>query len=319
VGALGKIERVDLRSVWSSEALDFTPWLAEAENIAFLGDALRLNLKVKAQEKRVGRFLADIVCRDIATDSWVLIENQLERSDHRHLGQILTYAAGLELEAATVVWIAPAFCDEHRKALRWLNGITDERFRFFGVTLELLRISGSPPAPRFTVALAPNDWSRSVRKAAAQVPKEQSAGAARRLEYWQIFIAGLQLGDDRVRVPAPNTLGNLRFDLQGRALWITVYNAASLGRIGVFVRGSDDFRKLLFSHRHDINAQLGREATWRDGEQWTIGVSLDSDPTNRADWQRQHSWLLARLQAFIHVFLPYAARIPKQTRNSAVE
>jgi hypothetical protein len=319
VGALGKIELVDLRSVWSSEALDFTPWLAEAENIALLGNALRLKLRVTAQEKRVGRFSADIVCQDIVTDSSVLIENQLERSDHGHLGQLLTYAAGLELEAATVVWIAPSFCDEHRKALRWLNGITDEKFRFFGVTLELLRISGSPPAPRFTVALAPNNWSRSVRKATAQVPKRQSAGAARRLEYWQIFIAGLQLGDDRVRVPAPNTLGNLRFDLRGRALWITVYNAASLGRVGVFIRGSDDFRKLLFSRRDDIDAQLGKEATWHDGEQWTIAVSLDADPTNRADWRRQHAWLRTRLQAFIHVFLPYAARIPKQTRGSAGE
>jgi hypothetical protein len=87
----------------------------------------------------------------------------------------------------------------------------------------------------------------------------------------------------------------------------------------VFVRGSDDFRKLLFSHRHDINARLGREATWRDGEQWTIGVSLDADPTKRADWHRQHAWLMARLEAFIHVFLPYAARIPKQTRGSAAE
>ena len=177
MGALGKIELVDLRSVWSSEALDFTPWLAEVENIAFLGDALRLNLKVKAQEKRVGRFLADIVCRDIATDSWVLIENQLERSDHRHLGQILTYAAGLELEAATVVWIAPAFCEEHRKALRWLNGITDERFRFFGVTLELLRISGSPQlrdSPSHSLRMiGAARFERQQRRSRRSNPQEQ--------------------------------------------------------------------------------------------------------------------------------------------------
>jgi hypothetical protein len=301
---LGKIEHVDLRSVWSSEALDFTPWLAETGNIALLGNALGMDLEVAAQEKRVGRFSADILCKDVATDSWVVIENQLERSDHNHLGQLLTYAAGLE--TATIVWVSPRFCDEHRAALQWLNGITDEKYKFFGIALELWSISGSPPAPRFTIAVAPNDWNRSVKRATAQVVRAQSEGAARRLEYWQMFLQRLRLDNDSVRLPVPNTLGNLRFDLRGRELWITVYSAASLGRIGVFLRGSDDFRKLLFRERHEIERRLGVEANWEAGDRWTIAVSIDADAADRNDWVRQHKWLSDKLNAFLRTFLQYA-------------
>src|SRR4051794_34639727 len=93
--SLGRLEKMELRGVWLKEADDFTPWLAREENIALLGEAVGLTLEVEAQEKDVGPFRADILCKDTATGSWVLIENQLERTDHNHLGQLLTYAAGL--------------------------------------------------------------------------------------------------------------------------------------------------------------------------------------------------------------------------------
>jgi hypothetical protein len=132
---LGRLERADLREVWLSEAGDFTPWLAREENVALLGDAIGLELEVEAQEKDVGPFRADILCKDTATANWVLVENQLERTDHGHLGQLLTYAAGLQ--AVTIVWIAQRFTEEHRAALDWLNEITDDRFNFFGLEIEL--------------------------------------------------------------------------------------------------------------------------------------------------------------------------------------
>jgi hypothetical protein len=82
---LGRLQRVDLREVWNSEAADFTPWLAREENLAELADVLGIELECEAQERAVGQFRADILCKDIQTDRWVLIENQLERTDHRHL------------------------------------------------------------------------------------------------------------------------------------------------------------------------------------------------------------------------------------------
>src|ERR1041385_6781542 len=109
---LGRLERVDLREIWQSESGNFTPWLALKENLDLLGDTLGIDLQFEAQEKGVGPYRADIVCKDTSDDSWVLIENQLEVTDHLHLGQILTYAAGLG--AVTVVWISQRFTDEHR-------------------------------------------------------------------------------------------------------------------------------------------------------------------------------------------------------------
>lgn len=100
---LGKLEKIELRDIWISESSDFTPWLAREDNLLTLGETLGLELELEAQEKAVGPFRADILCKDIGTNAWVLIENQLERTDHSHLGQLLTYASGLE--AVTIVWI----------------------------------------------------------------------------------------------------------------------------------------------------------------------------------------------------------------------
>lgn len=127
-------------------ATSFTLWLARPENLTVLGEALNIELELEAQERAVGPFRADILCKDIGTDRWVLIENQLERTDHTHLGQLLTYASGLD--AVTIVWIAARFTEEHRSTLDWLNKITNESFRFFGLEVELWKIGNSPAAPR---------------------------------------------------------------------------------------------------------------------------------------------------------------------------
>ena len=127
---LGRLERVELRDIWLTEATDFTPWLARRRTSTSLGNT-RHRFGTGGAGKVVGPFRADILCKDIGTDRWVLIENQLERTDHDHLGQLLTYASGLE--AVTIVWIAARFTEEHRSTLDWLNRITDESFRFFGL------------------------------------------------------------------------------------------------------------------------------------------------------------------------------------------
>src|SRR3989338_3343609 len=135
---LGKLEKVELREIWQNEGQSFTPWLAEEKNLEMLGEAIGIELELEAQEKDVGPFRADILCKNTEDDSLVLIENQIERTDHKHLGQLLTYAAGLQ--SVTIVWVASKFTEEHRKALDWLNEITDERFSFFGLEVELWKI-----------------------------------------------------------------------------------------------------------------------------------------------------------------------------------
>lgn len=183
---LGRLEKVELRTYWEREDLAFTPWLAQQENIKLLGDTIGIELEVEAQEKGVGLFRADILCKDTATDHWVLIENQLERTDHIHLGQLLTYAAGLN--AVTIVWIAERFTEEHRATLDWLNEITDEEFNFFGLEIELWQIGDSAIAPKFNMVCKPNDWSKSITGAAKSLQTSNPTETKQRqYEYWAAF------------------------------------------------------------------------------------------------------------------------------------
>lgn len=158
---LGRLEKVELRTEWKNEAKDFTPWLARDKNLALLGEVLGMRLELVKSEQPVGPYAADILCKDLDEDTWVLIENQLETTDHTHLGQVLIYAAGLN--ATTMVWIAPKFTEQHRAALDWLNEHTDEKTSFLGLEVELWRIGDSLPAPKFNIVAKPNGWSREFR------------------------------------------------------------------------------------------------------------------------------------------------------------
>ena len=158
---LAKIKRVDLRETWEHEAYDFTPWLAD--NIAELGEALRMNLQFIQKEAPVGSFSLDILAVDLDSNRHVIIENQLGDTDHTHLGQLLTYAAWFDAEA--VVWVTREFRDEHRQALDWLNQRTGEDTQFFGVEVELWRIGESLPAPHFKTVATPNDWVKRQKSA----------------------------------------------------------------------------------------------------------------------------------------------------------
>ena len=153
---LAKIERVDLREAWPNEAVDFTPWLAE--NIAVLGEALGMDLELQDTEAAVGGYSLDVLATDLNQNRPVIIENQLETTNHDHLGKLITYAAGYD--ANVVVWLTRDFRDEHRQALDWLNQRTGEETQFFGVVVELWRIGDSLPAPYFKAVATPNDWRK---------------------------------------------------------------------------------------------------------------------------------------------------------------
>lgn len=158
---LGTIKKVDLKSVWPHEALDFTKWLAEESSLALLSEAVGMDLELREVESAVGSFRADIYAADTATGAKVIIENQLEDTNHDHLGKIITYAAGKG--AQVVIWIVRHARDEHRQAIEWLNAHTDDEAAFFLVEIEVWSIGDSLPAPRFNVVEQPNEWARAVK------------------------------------------------------------------------------------------------------------------------------------------------------------
>jgi len=148
---LGVLKRLDPRRVWKGEARDFTPWLRD--NIALLSEAVGLDIDLAETEVRVGGFAADLVGQEQTTKKPVVIENQLSRTDHDHLGKLLTYASGID--AGTLIWIAAEFRDEHRQTFEWLNNISAEGIYFFGIVLELIQVDESLPAPNFNIVVSP--------------------------------------------------------------------------------------------------------------------------------------------------------------------
>jgi len=308
---LGTLERIDLRNIWATEAQDFTPWLGAEDNLKVLADTLGFELELEAQEQNVGPFRADLLCRDTDDGSWVLIENQLERTDHIHLGQLLTYAAGLH--AVTIVWVAAKFTDEHRAALDWLNDITDEKFRFFGLEVELWRIGNSPAAPKFNIVSKPNDWSRSISQAARRIKDGAlTETKALQLEYWTEFHSHLQQVQSPVRPqkPYPQHWMNFGAGRTGFLLGAGLNSRENYIAVELFINADDAkaFFGLLEEQKAEVETALGYQIVWMGLPEkkacrivyfWT-----DVDPLDKSKWPEYRVWMREHLEKFNTVFRP---------------
>lgn len=316
--SLGRLERVSLREVWEDEADDFTPWLAQEENIAILGDAIDIVLEVEAQEKEVGPFRADILCKDTATTNWVLIENQLEKTDHTHLGQLMTYAAGLQ--AVTIVWISQRFTEEHRATLDWLNEITDDRFNFFGLEIELWRIGDSAIAPKFNVVCKPNDWSKTVKSGARDVERGSLTESKQlQLDFWGSFRQFVEEHGQRIKAtkPLPQHWMNIALGRTGfrLAAIASLYDSVAATYESHELRAEVDLESLnsktdfakLEREKDKIEAELGEPLTWYNPEAvrvCRIYLRKTVILTDRSKWPEYNAWLLDKLEALHRVFAP---------------
>ncbi|HCR86086.1 MAG TPA: DUF4268 domain-containing protein [Alphaproteobacteria bacterium] len=306
---LGKLERVELRNIWSTEDGDFTPWLAKKENIEILGDAIGIELEVEAQEKDVGPFRADILCRNIADDSFVLIENQIEKTDHKHLGQLLTYAAGLQ--TVTIIWVASKFTEEHRAALDWLNGITSENFRFFGLEVELWQIDDSAPAPKFNIVSQPNDWSKYVSSAARNISNaENSETKQMQYKFWTKFSEYLKETGSKMKPQRPGYQHWLTFTVGRSYFHINALLSTREERIGVdLYLGEPEYAKHFFNilkeDKEKIEAEIGSALDWKElPEKRASRIILTSDmnPSDESNWSSQFKWLKDTLEKFDSAF-----------------
>jgi hypothetical protein len=308
---LGKLESIPLREAWENEASQFTPWLAQAENIALLADALGIELEVTGQEQSVGSFSADILCKDTATGQLVLIENQLERTDHTHLGQILTYAAGLS--ANTVIWIAGTFREEHRAAIDWLNENTVDAVQFFGVEVELWRIGDSPYAPKFNVVSKPNDWTKTVYAAAHNIGSSPvSETKLQQQRYWAALGDFIEQSASGIRPqkPLPQHWTNFSIGRSGMHIAATVNSVDQ--RIGVELYLSNAAAKEQFKrledHKKEVEKAISEPLDWQElpGKK-SARIALykqDVDPTDEQNWPIQHEWLADKITKFSAAFRP---------------
>jgi len=306
---LGKLEKVDLKTIWENEAYNFTPWLAQKENLELLGDAIGIELELEAQEKNVGPFRADILCKNTSDESLVLIENQLERTDHKHLGQLLTYAAGLQ--SVVIVWVASKFTEEHRKALDWLNEITDERFSFFGLEVELWKIGNSPAAPKFNIISQPNNWSKTVARAAKNLDnQETNETKGLQYRYWQNFISYLEISSSKLRPQAPTPKHWLTFSIGRSGFHVNALLNTVANRIGVeLVIADKDGEKssyhLLANDKEAIEREMGSVLEWRENPEKnrsSILLFFSANPSEEQKWTSQHDWLKTTLEKFDIVF-----------------
>jgi hypothetical protein len=320
VPSLGELVQVPLREIWSDEAASFTPWLAKPEHLKKLGDTLGMELEPEDEEVAVGPFSADILCKDTVDGSWVVIENQIEKTDHRHLGQILTYAAGLE--AKTMVWVASKFTEEHRAALDWLNDHTTDEMSFFGLEIEVWRIGDSAPAPKFNIVSKPNDWSKSVR---SQASDEAHITPHKRLqfEFWSAFREYVQ-ANSKLPTRKPGfhhwmsfSIGRSGFNLAAiTSIWSSAKEGTKLPevRADLYLSGSlaKKHFKELEKHKEEIQAQIDLPLRWHDPEgakACRISIRRDGDFTDRSEWPELFAWLLKYLEKLNAVFRPLIAEL----------
>ena len=300
---LGKLVKVDLRAYWKYEAHDFTPWLSEKENIDLLGEAIGLELEVEGQESRVGAFRADLVCRDNVGGYLVIVENQFGKTDHDHLGKLLTYAAGKG--AATLVWVTEEFKEEHRATIDWLNDNTSEGIHFFGVQIELWKIGDSRPAPKFHVVSKPNDWTKIIRHREGMSETETL-----RLKFWTGFRDVMERNKGNVKPTSPQKSHWMSFSIGRSGFHLNALVGIQKSQIAVqlIMNGqlAEAHYRLLLQQKDEVEREIGQPLEWRelpDNKQKQVNLRLeDCDVENEQRWGDFHTWLYEYLEKFHAAF-----------------
>lgn len=311
---LSKLERVSLREAWKHEASEFTPWLAEQDNLEALAQALGISeLELVATEHWVGDFKLDILCTD--GDQQVVIENQLDETDHKHLGQILAYAAGVS--ARKVIWIAESFRPEHIAALQFLNDNTTDDLSFFGVQVELWRIGDSPLAPKFEVVAKPNDWVKTGRE---QARAASSSSPTKQLQqkFWASLIDRLSKNAPNIRPQKPRAQHWLSNSIGRSGFGLNITANTRDARLGVelWMPGEEAKQRFanLLAQRDAIEKQLGFELDWQElpGAKacriasWYADASIEDE----SRWDEYLDWLTQRLVKMDQVLRPIVKALP---------
>jgi hypothetical protein len=282
---LGKLKEIDLREAWNHEATSFTPWLAE--NLEMLGEVIGFPIELVGQEVAVETFSADILAQNPIDNKLILIENQLEDSDHKHLGQIMTYLAGLETQI--VIWIAREFRDSHLSAIQWLNDHTDGQCSFFAVKLKVVQIGESQLAPVFEVLAKPNNWERQLHEITKGTGHLSDLGKFRK-EFWGHYLS--KYSDEKKYGIVSATSNRWRI-IEGLNLVISIYLAKN--SVGIFLRGErgvdgETVSNILLPYKDVLEDKLSTEFGSIDGD-YFLGSFLKANTKDREQWEKLIEWL----------------------------
>lgn len=287
---LGKIERVeDLRKIWSNEARDFTMWLAMDENLTMLGETVGIDINLEERESPVGSFSVDLFATEEGTGRKIIIENQLEDTNHDHLGKIITYAAGKE--ASVIIWIVKRARDEHRQAVEWLNQHTDENIGFFLLEIELWKINGSVPAPRFNVVERPNDWAKAMKASGGLSDTKKT-----NLEYWEAFkkyafnkTEFKKIFSERKAYPQ----GWYDLSVGNRHCHISLTATMTKNRLAaqIYISKNKDLYRHFLAQKIAIEEFLGEEISWHEASiDAVFGYDTYNADFNSENWDKYFEW-----------------------------
>lgn len=291
---LSKLEEIkDLRTVWPHEALDFTPWLSQDDNITLLADSIGIDITVDETESSVGDFNVDIFASETGTDRKIIIENQLEDTNHDHLGKLITYASGKS--ADIVIWVVKQASEEHKAAIEWLNNHTDDSVGFFLCEIKLYRIGNSEPAVKFEVIEKPNDWTKEIKKSESINETQQL-----RYDYWvafedYAFKNPTFAKNFKKRKPSKNHW--LNFSIGSSACHIAVSQIKQRNELDVELYISDDTElyNSLYENKTDIELTSGLSFDWRelpDRKASRIVLEKSVQLENKNAWGSQFEWLI---------------------------
>ena len=257
---IGMLKEVDIRDLWKHEQYDFSNWLAEPDNITYLNDILGLTLVDVNQEVYVGSYRCDIVAKDETSETKVIIVNQLEASNHDHLGKIITYASGLD--AKVIVWIVKQAKEEHRSAVEWLNNNTRSGIDFFLLELHAYKIGDSDPAPKFEVVEQPNDFIKSSKTTSSNENLNKSQ--SERLAFWEQFNSEVVSHGKPFNTRKANTdhWYNVAIGSSSCYISITLVNSSSFVGVELTIPDNKDLFDSLYEKKEEIDSKIGFDMEW---------------------------------------------------------
>ena len=303
---LTKLKKIDLRKAWKHEALDFTNWLSEEETLSLLSDEIGIDLKLKQTEAGAGTLKLDILAEEENTGRTVIIENQLEATDHKHLGQIITYAAGYDAEI--IIWIVKDIRDEYKQAIDWLNEHTDENVNFFAIKMELWQIDNSPFAPKFQIISQPNDWAKALKKSAASNALTDTK--ILQLEFWTKFkdYAQAHKTNLRLRKAYPQHWYDISLGSSQAHISLTANSQTNQITCEVYIPDSKNLYHDLLKLKSSIETDLEVSLEWQplpERKASRIKLSHDADITNTENWDEYFAWFEINASKFQKVFIKY--------------